>query len=148
MAPKCASPLSSGPTWELCFIWQKFFKTEVWEAASQVTLRELLQGGEVGKPGYTEVCNKGQGSQTSKLFLWIKENQISQLKDCSALLCMGRCKSLGSLESFLSYASQLSGASILHFHILSYSELTVGSGCSLMAARLQVFFSFVSALRA
>jgi len=28
---------------------------------------------------------------------------------------MGRCKSLGLLKSFLSYASQLSGASILFF---------------------------------
>ena len=29
----------------------EIFRIEVWEAASQVTLRELLQGGEVGKPG-------------------------------------------------------------------------------------------------
>ena len=31
-------------------------------------------------------------------------------------LCMGRCKSLGLLKSFLSYASQLSRASILPFY--------------------------------
>ena len=39
--------------------------------------------------------------------------QTSQVKEFSAFLCMGRCKSLGSLKSFLSYASQLSGASTL-----------------------------------
>ena len=33
--------------------------------------------------------------------------------------CMGRCKSLGSLKSFLWYAPQLAGTSILYFHILS-----------------------------
>ena len=33
------------------------------------------------------------------------------------------------------------------FHILSSSGLTIGSGYSLMAARLQVFFFFLSALR-
>ena len=32
---------------------------------------------------------------------------------------MGRCKSLGSLKSFLWYVRHLSGASIWHFHILS-----------------------------
>ena len=53
---------------------------------------------------------------------------------------MGRCKSLGSLKSFLSYASQLSGASILCFLISG------GSGCNLMAATSQVFF--LSAFRA
>ena len=42
------------------------------------------------------------------------------MKEFSAFLRMGGCKSLGSLKSFLSYASQLSGASILCF---SHPEL-------------------------
>ena len=44
---------------------------------------------------------------------------------------MGRCKSLGPLKSFLSYAPQLAGASVLWFHILGLlsSELTTESGC-------------------
>ena len=45
---------------------------------------------------------------------------------------MGRCKRLGLLKTFLSYAHQLSGASILRFdfsHLFS-SLLTVGSGGS------------------
>ena len=40
-------------------------------------------------------------------------------------------------------SSQLSGISTLHFSIL----LTAGSDCSLMAAGLQVLFSFLVALR-
>ena len=39
-----------------------------------------------------------------------------QVKEVSIFLCMGRRKSLGLLKSVLSYASQLSGASILYSH--------------------------------
>ena len=35
-------------SWELCFIRQEFLGLQAWEAASQVTLRELLQGGKGG----------------------------------------------------------------------------------------------------
>ena len=45
---------------------------------------------------------------------------LGQNEEFSAFLCMGRCKSLGSLKSFLWYAPQLSGASILCFHFLSF----------------------------
>ena len=82
--------------------------------------------------------------------LLIKENQISQVKKfISTFLCMEGCKSLGSLKSFLSYEPQLSGVSILCFHILNFpsSGLTVESGCSLVIVRKQVF-SFLSSLRA
>ena len=41
------------------------------------------------------------GSQNVKRLSLIKENQISQIKEFSAFLCMERCKSLGSLKSFL-----------------------------------------------
>ena len=41
----------------------------------------------------------------------LKGNQISQVKEFSAFLCMGRWKSLGSLISFLLYESQLSWVS-------------------------------------
>ena len=43
---------------------------------------------------------------------------------------MGRWKSQGSLNSFLSYASQLSGACILFFFYFVASLVTVGSGGS------------------
>ena len=90
--------------------------------------------GEGELSGYIEVCNKGQVVWTSKVFLWIKENQISQVREFSAFLYMGRCKSLGSLNSFLSYASRLSEANCLCFHLLSSSGLPVASGCSLIPA--------------
>ena len=61
------------------------------------------------KSHYIEICNKRQVVWTSKVFLWIKENQISQVKEFSAFLCLGRCKNLGPLKSFISYASQLLG---------------------------------------
>ena len=40
-----------------------------------------------------------------KRLLLMKGNHISQVKEFSAFLCRGRCNSLGSLSSFLSYAS-------------------------------------------
>ena len=68
------------------------------------------------------------------MFLLIKEKQISQDNEFSAFLCKERCKSLGSLKSFLSYASQLSGASFSYLELPWGSPSGVGSGCSLIAA--------------
>ena len=53
---------------------------------------------------------------------------------------MERWNGLGSLKSFPWYVPQLSGASILCFHSLGFPRVSVRSGCSLMAARWQVFF--------
>ena len=77
------------------------------------------------QPGYIEALQQRASSLDIKILLLIKENQISQVKEFS-VLCMGRCKNLGSLKLFLSYASQLSGASA--FHILSSFGLTIGNG--------------------
>ena len=78
------------------------------------------------EPGYVEVlqqrvgslkfCNKRAGSLNVKRLLLIKGNQMFQVKEVRIFLCMGRRKSLGLLKSVLSYASQLSGASILYSH--------------------------------
>ena len=72
------------------------------------------------------------------------ENQRSQIKEFSAFLHMGRCKSLGLPNSLLSCASQLSWASILCF---SHPELPWGSPWGvtavLGAARWQVFTAFL-----
>ena len=88
-------------SWELYFIWQTKLRTEVWDTASQITLRDCSE--EVrGEPGYIQAF-------TTRLLL-IKENPISQVKEFSAFLCMGRCKSLGSLKSFLWQAPQLTCA--------------------------------------
>ena len=40
-----------------------------WETASQVILRELLQGGGGGESGYIEVCNKGANNLNIKRLL-------------------------------------------------------------------------------
>ena len=48
--------------------------------------------------------------------VWVtREVLISQVKELSTFLCMGRCKSLDSLKSFLSSVSQLPWVSILCF---------------------------------
>ena len=65
------------------------------------------------------MCKSRQVAWASKVFLWVKGNQMSHVKEFSAFLCMGRCKSQGSLKSLLSYASQLYGAWIVCF---SYPE--------------------------
>ena len=75
----------------------------------------------------------------------IKEYQV---KEFSTFLCVGRCKTLGSLKSFLLYASQLSGASILCFHILSFlraqcREWLQSDGCWTAS-----ILSFLSSFRA
>ena len=43
----------------------------------------------------------GASGSASKDLLLINENQVCQVKEFSAFLCMGRCKSLGSLKSSL-----------------------------------------------
>ena len=105
---------SQSKSWELCFIWWDFLGLKprrqhlklLWENCS-----EKFGSGR----SYIELCNQDQVVWTSEVFLWVKENKISQVKEFSAFLCMVRCKSLGWLKSFLSYASQISGASILYF---------------------------------
>ena len=69
-----------------------------------------------------------------------KEKQTSQVNEFSTFLCMGRCKSLGSLKSFLWYGPYLSWASILFFSfqnsLLVHSLCGCGSwkfdGCNIL----------------
>ena len=61
---------------------------------------------------------------------------------------MGRCKNMDSLKPFLHALSYLGPVSCVFTSWIS-SGLTIGSGCSLMAARWQIFFvSFLSSFRA
>ena len=56
----------------------------------------------------------GLGSfRMSRLFASSGQSIGAAVKEFSTFLCIGRCKSLGSLKSFLSYASKLSGANLL-----------------------------------
>ena len=54
------------------------------------------------EPVYIGVsATKKSGSWSIKILPLIKENQTSQVSEFSAFLCMGRCKSLDLLTSFL-----------------------------------------------
>ena len=66
-----------------------------------VALRKLLQEGRGEVRLYTSLQQKEQAMGTSMIRYPVKEFSI---------LYVGRCKPLGSLNAFLSYASQLSGA--------------------------------------
>ena len=85
---------------------------------------------QVGGQDIQEFLQQRPGSQNIKRWLLIKENQLSQVKEFSAFLCMERHKSLGSLKAFFWNAPQLSRASISCFLILSFLGCTVGGGCS------------------
>ena len=88
-------------SWELCFIRPGIFRTSsLGDSISSNPERTALrrQGDE---PGYIKVLQQRAGSLNFERLLLIKENQISQVKEFSAFLCMGRGKSLGSLKLFL-----------------------------------------------
>ena len=53
------------------------------------------------EPGDIEVLQQRAGGLNIKRLLLIKENQITQVKEFSTFLCMGWCKSLGLLKTFL-----------------------------------------------
>ena len=57
-------------------------------------------------------------------------NQTCQVKGRRAFLCMGRCKSPGSLKPFLGRAPRLPGASVLCFLTLSLLRGHLWAGCS------------------
>ena len=70
----------------------------------------------------------------------MEENQLSQIKEFSTSLCMGRCKCVGSLNhSLYTHLSYLGPVSCVFTSWVS-SGLNVRSGCSPMAASWQVFF--------
>ena len=117
---------SQHKSWELCSIRWEFLGLPAWEAASQ---RQNCSEVASGEPGYIEVLQQRAGRCNVKRLLLIKESQISQVKEFSTFLCMGGYK---SLKSFLWYALQLSGASILCFHILSSlrAHQLPGGGCN------------------
>ena len=53
-------------------------------------------------PGYIEVFQEREGSLNIKRLILMKGNHISQVKEFSTFLCMGRCKNMDSLKLFLS----------------------------------------------
>ena len=83
--------------WELCFIWWGFLGLKP-ESSRSNPERIALRRWSGGETGYIEVLQQRAGSLNIKILLFIKENQISQVKEFSAFLCMERCKSLCSLK--------------------------------------------------
>ena len=67
---------------------------------------------------------------TSKIIVKVRKTWY-QVKEFNILLCMGRCKPLGSLNSFLLYAPQLFGAksSLLIVYILNSLFTARGAKC-------------------
>ena len=125
---------SQPKSWELCFIRWEFLGLQTWETASPVTQRELTTPRRRGEePGYIEVLQQRAGSLNIKRLLLLKENQISQVKEFSAFLCMGKCKSLGSQKFIIPLicTSSIWGQRSV-FHILSLlsSELVVGAAAA------------------
>ena len=118
----------------LCFIWWEFLGLKPGRQNLKWPLENYSKDLGEGDRLHRSVQQRAS-SLNIKRILWIKENQTPQVKEFSAFLCMGRCQSLGSLKSLLSYASQLSGANIQCFHIQSPSVLTVGNGYSLLTLR-------------
>ena len=75
--------------------------------------------------GYIQPCNKGsRQSEHQKSDMKFKEYSI---------LCMGRCKPLGSLNLFLLYALQLSGAKSYFLVHLQFSSVQSFSRVQLFA---------------
>ena len=110
--------LTTGPPGKflrVTFYLSEIFTTSSPGASPQIILRELFWGGKGGSQDIQEFCNKGHIVWSSKILL-IKTRY---LEESSAFLCKGRCKSLGSQKLFLWHTPQLSGTSILYFHILS-----------------------------
>ena len=77
------------------------FRTPSLGDSISVALRKLLQGGRSrGVRPYITLQQREQAVWTSKIRCQVKQ---------FCILCMERCKPLGPLNSFLSYATQLSG---------------------------------------
>ena len=74
-----------------------------------------------GELGYIGVLQPSAGRMNIRRSPLIKETRYVKLRNLALLLCMGRC-SLGSLRSFLSYASRLFETNIPCFHTLPGDE--------------------------
>ena len=126
---------------ESCFDWWKCLELRARKTASQWLWENPKKGGgEISL--YTSLQQRKQAIWTSEIRYQVKEFSTP---------CMGRYKPLGSLNSFLSYAPQLSGANsvslftlllafpqLLSNHCWGWQhllDLSLGSLLSLLEAR-------------
>ena len=94
---------------ESYFIWWECLGPWAWETASQYLWENCSREAGRGVRAIYKFATKGAGSLNVKDYCEVRKIRY-QVKEFCILLCMGRCKPLGSLNSFLSYAPQLSGA--------------------------------------
>ena len=85
------------------------FRTSSQADSISAALRKLLQGGRGEVKLYASLQQREQAVWSPKISYQVEEFSI---------LCMARCQPLGSLNSFLSYASHLSGANPISLFIL------------------------------
>ena len=101
------------------------FRTPSLGDSISVALRKLLQGGRSrGVRPHTTLQQREQAVWTSKIRCHVKQFRI---------LCMGRCKPLGPLNSLLSYATQLSGTQFCF--LVHLKEWQMAASCNPLASQ-------------
>ena len=115
--------------------------------SSDLGIAALRRRGE--EPGYMEVLQQRAGSLNIKRWLLIKESQITQLRNIALFYVWEDARS-GLTEIIPFICTSAIWGQFRYFHVLCFlsSRFSVGRGCSMMAARWQTFFSFLSSLRA
>ena len=107
---------------ESCFDWWKCLELRARKTASQWLWENPKKGGgEISL--YTSLQQRKQAVWTSRIRYQVKEFSI---------LCLGRCKPLGPLNSFLSYASPVSLITLLLAFPQLLSNLHLEVACALI----------------
>ena len=108
-------------TWELCFIRWEFLEPQGWKTASPKKRweRQPWESCSEEARGAFKVIqkffNKGQVVWISSVFLGVRENQVSQVKELSTFLWWEDAR-VWAPWSHSSHAPQLSGARVPCFH--------------------------------
>ena len=114
--------------WELCLIQWTFWGLQAQGTRLSDHSEGLLLRGKGGARIYRSFLQQRLGNRDIKRLLLMKENQVSQVNEFSAFLCMGRCWSLGSLKySFDVHLSYLGPVSCAFSSRMSSGCTTGGS---------------------
>ena len=136
-------------SWELYFIWQKLGGLKSRRQVPQINLGELLLGGKGRSRFIKKFCNKEQVVWMLKDCCKLKKTKYQVNEFRAFFFLYEKMQECGITEFFpFVCTSALWG----QYPVFSHSEFpqdsTWGSSCSLIAARGQVFFSFLSSLGA
>ena len=105
-----------------------------------VAQRKLLWGGRRGSQTIYKSATKRAGNLNIKDYDLVRKSRY-QVKEFSVLLCIGKCKPLSSLNSFLSYATQLFGAKSCSLMVYILNSLFILTQIWWMAASCRVLSS-------